>query len=94
MKSAIELGRVGREHREIALKQPLKEITIIHCDAQVLEYIKAVEGYFLSELNVRHAHYSTDEFQYVSLKADADGRVRVHNSEEEHMTPKVNESLK
>lgn len=75
MKKTIELGRVGREHREIALKQPLKEVIIIHRDEKVLKSIQAVEGYVLSELNVRTAHYSTDESQYVVLKADADGRV-------------------
>lgn len=75
MKMAIELGRVAREHREIALKQPLKEITIIHRDESVLEMIQAVEGYVLSELNVRCVKYSTEESEYMMLKADADGRV-------------------
>lgn len=75
MKSAIRGGRVAREHREIALKQPLKEATIIHRDGNVLDAIKSLEGYVKSELNVRTVKYSTDESEYVLLKADADGRV-------------------
>lgn len=75
MKSAIELGRVGRDHREIALKQPLKEAIIIHRDGNILKAIQSLEGYVQSELNVRSISYSTDESQYVLLKADADGRV-------------------
>lgn len=75
MKMAIELGRVGREHREIALKQPLKEATIVHRDKSVLEAIQSLEIYIQSQLNVRSVIYSTDETRYVMLKADADGRV-------------------
>lgn len=75
MKGAIELGRVAREHREIALKQPLKVATIIHRDENVLKAIQSLEGYVRSELNVRTIEYSSDELQYVMLKADADGRV-------------------
>lgn len=75
MKTTIELGRVGREHREIALKQPLKEMSVIHRDCRILDAIKSLESYVLTELNVRSISYSTDESKYVSLKADADGRV-------------------
>lgn len=75
MQSAIEGGRVAREHREIALKQPLKEVTLIHRDDKVVKAIKSLEGYVKSELNVRSVKYSNDESEYVMLKADADGRV-------------------
>lgn len=75
MKTAIELGRIGRDHREIALKQPLKEATIIHREQKVIDAVKSLEAYVLSELNVRTINYSTAESAYVMLKADADGRV-------------------
>lgn len=75
MKTAIVLGRVGREHRGVALKQPLKEATIIHRDEEVIKAVKSLEGYIKSELNVRNVHYSSKESDYVTLKADADGRV-------------------
>lgn len=75
MKEAIEMGRVVREHRELPLKQPLKMATIIHRDESVISAVKDLEAYVRSELNVRAITYSTDESQYVVLKADADGRV-------------------
>lgn len=75
MKTTIVLGRVGREHKAIALKQPLKEATVIHRDQAVIDAVKSLEKYVLSELNVRKIHYSTKESDYVMLKADADGRV-------------------
>lgn len=75
MKTAIVLGRVGREHKEIALKQPLKEATVIHRDTSVIESVRSLEMYVRSELNVRTVKYSSDESEYVMLKADADGRV-------------------
>lgn len=75
MKAAIVLGRLAREHREIPLKQPLKEATVVHRDQSILDAIKSLEGYVTSELNIRTLHYSTEESEYVALKADADGRV-------------------
>lgn len=75
MKTTIELGRVGREHREIALKQPLREATIIHREHKVIEAVRSLEAYVMTELNVRKINYSTEESAYVMLKADADGRV-------------------
>lgn len=75
MKEAIVLGRLAREHREIPLKQPLKEATIVHRNRAVLDAIKSVEGYVLSELNIRSLVYSSEESQFIDLQADADGRV-------------------
>ncbi|PXF43520.1 Isoleucine--tRNA ligase, cytoplasmic [Gracilariopsis chorda] len=75
MKAAIVLGRLAREHREIPLKQPLREATMVHRDQKILDAIKSLEGYVTSELNIRTLHYSTEESEYVALKADADGRV-------------------
>ncbi|CAN8077198.1 unnamed protein product [Agarophyton chilense] len=74
MKDAIVLGRLAREHREIPLKQPLKEATVVHRDQRVLDAVKSLEGYVKSELNIRTLKYSTDESEFVTLKADADGR--------------------
>lgn len=75
MQEAIKLGRVAREQREIALKQPLKEATIVHRDQKVLDAIISLEGYVKTELNVKDVKYSTDESAYFLLKADADGKV-------------------
>ena len=75
MQEAVKLGRVARDQREIALKQPLQDATIIHHDHKVLDNIKSLENYVKSELNVRNVIYSTEESKYVDLKADADGKV-------------------
>lgn len=75
MQSVILRGRVGREHREVALKQPLKEAKIVHRDQHVLDALQGLEGYIKLELNVRSVEYSTDDDAFVALKADADGRV-------------------
>ncbi|KAI0559460.1 isoleucine--tRNA ligase cytoplasmic [Gracilaria domingensis] len=75
MRDAIVLGRFARWHREIPLKQPLKEAIVVHREQGVLDAIKSLEGYVKSELNIRTLKYSADESEYVILKADADGRV-------------------
>ena len=75
MQEAVKLGRVARDQREIALKQPLQNATIIHHDQKVLDNIKSLEDYVKSELNVRDVRYSTEESKFVDLKADADGKV-------------------
>lgn len=75
MQEAIGLGRIAREQRGIQVKQPLKEATIVHRDQTVLDAVKSLEEYVRTELNVRELHYSTNEVQYMLLKADADGKV-------------------
>jgi isoleucyl-tRNA synthetase len=75
MQDVILRGRVGREHRDLAIKKPLKEALIVHRDPTVLSSLHSLESYIKLELNVRSIRYSTDEYAYVSLKADADGRI-------------------
>ncbi|KAA8495646.1 Isoleucine--tRNA ligase, cytoplasmic [Porphyridium purpureum] len=75
MQEAIVLGRVARERRNVSLKSPLRSMRIIHADPLALEGVKELEDYVRSELNIRHVEYSRDQGAYVTLKADADGRV-------------------
>jgi isoleucyl-tRNA synthetase len=75
MQDVILRGRVGREHRDLAIKKPLKEALIVHRDDTVLASLRNLEPYIKLELNVRSVSYSTDEYAYVALRADADGRV-------------------
>jgi isoleucyl-tRNA synthetase len=75
MQSVILRGRVGREHREVALKQPLKNALVVHRDQSVLDALQGLEAYIKLELNVRSLDFSTKDDQFVGLKADADGRV-------------------
>ncbi|KAK4528311.1 hypothetical protein GAYE_SCF54G6248 [Galdieria yellowstonensis] len=74
MQQVILLGRVARDRRNVPLKQPLRKLVIIHRDSQVLEAIRQLESYIVLELNVKQLIYTTQEREYVSLRADADGR--------------------
>jgi len=75
MQEVILNGRVARDRRNVALKQPLRSITVVHRDPDVLASIKRLERYIMSELNVLEVVYSSDESAYVNLRADADGKV-------------------
>jgi isoleucyl-tRNA synthetase len=74
MQEVILLGRVAREHRDLAIKKPLKEALIVHREESVLDAVKMLESYLMLEINVRAVRYSTNESDFVLLKADADGR--------------------
>lgn len=75
MQDVVVRGRLAREHRNLALKKPLKEVLVVHRDTRVLEALQKLESYIKLELNVRSVRYSTEEQDYVVLRADADGRV-------------------
>ncbi len=74
MQRVIELGRVTREREpQVTLKQPLKNLIVIHSDATYLEDIKYLEGYIKDELNVHTLLLSSDESKYnvqYSVQAD------------------------
>ncbi|KAI9276036.1 isoleucyl-tRNA synthetase [Sporodiniella umbellata] len=76
MQAVIELGRTIRERKNISLKTPLKELVVIHNDAQYHSDVKALESYVLEELNVRELVITSDEDKYgVKYKAEADWKV-------------------
>ncbi|XP_044517790.1 isoleucine--tRNA ligase, cytoplasmic isoform X4 [Gracilinanus agilis] len=76
MQSVIELGRVIRDRKTIPIKYPLKEIVVIHQDAEALGDIKSLEKYILEELNVRQVTLSTDKKKYgIRLRAEPDHMV-------------------
>lgn len=76
MQAVIELGRTIRERKNISLKTPLKELVVIHNDAQYHSDVKALESYVLEELNVRELIITSDEDKYgVKYKAEADWKV-------------------
>jgi isoleucyl-tRNA synthetase len=75
MQAVILRGRIGREHRDLAIKQPLREARVVHRDPAVLDALRGLEAYIKLELNVRSVAFSTNEDAFVLLRADADGRV-------------------
>ncbi|KAK4529419.1 hypothetical protein CCYA_CCYA01G0276 [Cyanidiococcus yangmingshanensis] len=74
MQLAILLGRTIRERRNVALKQPLRRVLVIHRDERVLRDVSNLEKYVRSELNVRTVECSTDEDRYISRRAVPDGK--------------------
>ena len=69
MQQVIELGRRKREDVKINLRTPLRRLTIVHRDAELLAEIKTLENYVKAELNVKDVRYDTDESKYIALVA-------------------------
>ena len=69
MQQVIELGRHKREQVKINLRTPLRTLTIIHRDADLLGEIRSLESYLKAELNVKEVRYDTDESRYIALYA-------------------------
>ncbi|CAJ0936945.1 unnamed protein product, partial [Mesorhabditis belari] len=76
MRSVMELVRVVRDRKGIAIKYPLKEMIVINRDAQFLDDVDDLSHYILSELNVRKLVVSSDKEKYgVRLKAEPNFRL-------------------
>lgn len=58
---AIEMGRVQRERRTISLKMPVRSITIISNNPEIIADIKSLEGYLMEELNCLEVRYDNNE---------------------------------
>ena len=69
MQQVIELGRRKREEVKINLRTPLRRLTIVHRDAELLAEIKMLENTVTAELNVKEVRYETDESKYIALAA-------------------------
>ncbi|XP_018567070.1 isoleucine--tRNA ligase, cytoplasmic [Anoplophora glabripennis] len=76
MQSVIELGRVIRDRKTIPIKYPLPEVIVVHHDPQYIEDILSLQGYILSELNVRRVSTTTDKSKFgITLRAEPDHRL-------------------
>ncbi|KAG7557311.1 Aminoacyl-tRNA synthetase class Ia anticodon-binding [Arabidopsis suecica] len=73
MMKIIDLARNIRERNKLPLKTPLKEMIVVHPDAEFLNDITGVlREYVLEELNVRSLVPCNDTLKYASLKAEPD----------------------
>lgn len=73
MQSVIELGRVIRDRKTLPIKYPLPEIIVVHQDPQYLSDILSLQGYILSELNIKKISTTTDKTKYgITLRAEPD----------------------
>ena len=69
MQQVIELGRRKREAEKIGVRTPLRQVTIIHRDAALLDDIRALAHYVQAELNVKQVAFDADEAKYIALYA-------------------------
>ncbi|TIA80288.1 hypothetical protein E3P96_02654 [Wallemia ichthyophaga] len=73
MQNVIELGRVIRERKRIAVKTPLKTLIVFHHKEEYLSDVRHLEGYIKEELNVRELVVtSEEEFIGIKYKVSAD----------------------
>ena len=69
MQQVILLGRRQREDRKINLRIPLSELTIIHRDEEILNSLRKLESYVVTELNVKSVEYESDETEFIKQYA-------------------------
>ena len=69
MQQVVLLGRQKREEVKIGLRTPLKSLTIINRDPQLLTNMALLEDYVKAELNVQSVGYDADESAYIELVA-------------------------
>ncbi|CAA7012866.1 unnamed protein product [Microthlaspi erraticum] len=71
MMQIIDLARNVRNNHELPLKTPLKEMIVVHPDAEFLDDITGkLKQYLLEELNVRSLVPCNDILKYATLKAE------------------------
>jgi isoleucyl-tRNA synthetase len=69
MQQVVLLGRQRREERKVGLRTPLRCLTIIHRDTDLLADLQGLEETIKSELNVMEVRYDADEEAYIELVA-------------------------
>jgi isoleucyl-tRNA synthetase len=69
MQQVVLLGRQKREEVKIGLRTPLRSLTVVHRDREVLDDLAHLEDYVASELNVRDVRYDTDEAAHIEVVA-------------------------
>ena len=69
MQHVILLGRQKRNQDKVKIKYPTKVLKVLHQDNALLSEISKLEGYILTELNVKSVRYETNESDYIDLFA-------------------------
>jgi isoleucyl-tRNA synthetase len=69
MQQVVLLGRRRREEVKIGLRTPLRQLTIIHRDAALLDDLRMLEPYIMRELNVKSVAYAQNEDAFIRLYA-------------------------
>jgi isoleucyl-tRNA synthetase len=71
MEELLVMGRNLRERIKVRTRVPLRTLTVIHRDAQVLEALRPLERYFADELNVLEVRYERDEDAVIEVRCKA-----------------------
>ncbi len=69
MQQVIILGRQKRNQAQVKVKTPLRSITIVHKDKNLLNEMAKLEDFMKIELNVKEIQYSQEESKYIKLYA-------------------------
>jgi len=72
MQTVIELARTARERRTLSLKNPVKEVVVIHPDPTVLANVASLGNYITEEINALSLVTSTAEESWATLTAVPD----------------------
>lgn len=75
VQEAVSLGHSLRKEHQLKVRQPLKRAYVISSDVAVLRLLKEEQALIADELNVQEVAFSSDEGQFVSLKAKPNFRV-------------------
>ena len=71
MQKVIELGRVIRDRKSKPLKQPLRQLTIVHHDEAVLSSLQGeLSEYVYQETNVKELAVCSDPQKFGTLRAE------------------------
>lgn len=73
LEEVILLSRNLRDQNKVKVKIPLKELLVIHRKPEVLETLKPLENYLVSELNIKKVTYRQDEENFVQVSVKANG---------------------
>lgn len=71
----VSLGHALRKEHKLKVRQPLQAVHVVSSDPKVLSFLKEQQHLIAEELNVKKVIFSSDEKEFVRLKAKPNFRV-------------------
>lgn len=75
MQALIEKGRAARDKRGISLRTPVRAVTVICPDGELLKDLDQLQGYIKDELNIRAVNTTTEEGGNLTRSAAPDNTI-------------------
>lgn len=69
VQTAVTLGHSLRKEHKLKVRQPLKTVHIASQEPKILDFLRDQQHLIADELNVKNVEFSSDETQFVALKA-------------------------